>query len=78
MRYTTVYGLDDGLNINLGHDVSIIAEVMDIGTCEGALIYKARMSGEELIAFMRKFKLDPALEKDIKEENRYILTAYDW
>lgn len=73
-----VRGLDDDVRIDLGGNVSIICEVMDIGTAEDALTYVAVLTGEELIKFMRKFCLDRSLEENIKPENRYELTAYDW
>ena len=78
MRSTTVKGLDDELSIRLGSDVSIICEVMSIGKAIDAITFEAEMSGEELIAFMRKLRVGEEYEEKIKSGNRYIVTAYDW
>lgn len=78
MRYSTVRGLDDGLNIDLGGDVSIICAIMEIGVAEDALVYKAELTGAELTEFFSKFNLLGDYGDEIKPENRYILTAYDW
>ncbi|MBQ8448564.1 MAG: hypothetical protein IJX27_06510 [Clostridia bacterium] len=78
MRYTIVHGIDDSLRIDLGGDVSIICEVMDIGKAIDYLTFEAEMTGAELLAFMRKFHVKAELEEGIKAENRYTVTAYDW
>ena len=78
MRSTSVLGTDDGLRLELGRDTSIIGEVMEIGKAVDYLVYEVQMSGAELIAFMRRFHLDPALEKDVKPENNYKVTSFDW
>ena len=78
MRSTTVKGLDDGLRIELGGDTGIIEYVMDIGKGIDYLIYQAEMTGAELLEFMRKFRIDEKLYKDVKEENKYTVTSYDW
>ena len=78
MRYTIVHGIDDSLRIDLGGDVSIICEVMDIGKAIDYLTFEAEMTGAELLAFMRNFHVKAELEEGIKAENRYTVTAYDW
>lgn len=78
MRYTFVKGIDDGLEIDLGTNVSIICAVMEIGKALDAITFEAEMNGSELLAFMNKFSVGKDFWDKIKEENRYIVTAFDW
>ena len=78
MRYTIVKGIDDDIRIDLGGNVSIICEVMEIGKAIDYLVFEAEMSGAELLDFLRRFNVKEDLYKDVKPENRYTLTAYDW
>ena len=78
MRYTLVKGVKDSIRLDLGSDVSIICKVMDIGKALDALTFEVTLNGSELREFLRSFKLTEALKADIKKENLYIITAYDW
>ena len=77
MRATTIKGLDDGIRIELGGDVSIIAAVMDRGKAVDYLIYKLVLTGKELIAFIQEFHLQSKVTEHIVETNTYELTSYD-
>ena len=48
---------------------------MEIGYCETDLIYKAKLTGEELL---KQFKLSEEDAKLISANNLYEITAYDW
>lgn len=78
MRYTIVKGLNDDIYLDLGTNVSIICKVMDIGKALDALTYEVTVNGNELISFLKLFNLTEALKADIKPENQYVITAYDW
>ena len=81
MRSTSVKGLDDGLKLELGGDVSLISEIMERGRGAGELIYKLDVDGAELCAIIRKYKLPviaDGLCAKVTPGNRYELTAYDW
>lgn len=78
MRSTIVKGKNDGIRIELGSDVDIICHVMDIGKCLDYLIYEVELNGQELIAFLEKFKLVDKYKTLINVEFSYFVTAYDW
>ena len=78
MRKTTVFGLDDGLSYDLDGDVGVICAVMEIGRARDELIYEARLSGAELLALLERCRYGTSEFTDIKETNRYAITAYDW
>lgn len=78
MRSTIVKGKNDGIRIELGSDVDIICRVMDIGKCIDYLIYEVELNGQELIAFLEKFKLADKYKTLINVEFSYFVTAYDW
>ena len=78
MRSTIIRGKNDGLRIELGSDVDIICHVMDIGKCIDYLIYEVELNGQELIAFLEKFKLADKYKTLINVEFSYFVTAYDW
>lgn len=78
MRSTIVKGKNDGIRIELGSDVDIICHVMDIGKCIDYLIYEVELNGQELIAFLEKFKLADKYKTLINVEFSYFVTAYDW
>lgn len=81
MRSTTLSGKEDGLKCELGSDVSLIAAVMEIGRCTdpSGLIFEATFSGKELKAFLLKHAPGRiALWEDLRDDNTYTLTAYDW
>lgn len=78
MRSTIIRGKNDGLRIELGSDVDIICYVIDIGKCLDYLIYEVELNGQELIAFLDKFKLSDKYKMLINVEFSYVVTAYDW
>ena len=78
MRYTSIRGKDDGLHFELGSNVDIICEVMNIGKAIDYLIYEAELTGAELLEFLGKFRIEKDITDKIKPENTYIITAYDW
>lgn len=78
MRYTTAKGLDDDVNVDLGRDVSLICEIMNIGVALDAITYQATLTGEELLALVIKYCPAKASEANIQPKNRYKVTAYDW
>ena len=45
---------------------------------EPIITFEAEMNGSELLAFMNKFSVGKDFWDKIKEENRYIVTAFDW
>ena len=78
MRSANIKSTKGDLRIELGSDVSIIAEVIEIGRCIDYLIYEAELNGAELIAFLKKFHLEQQYESMIDLDDLYIITAYDW
>jgi hypothetical protein len=78
MRSTIVKGKNDRIRIDLGSDVDIICHVMNIGKCLDYLIYEVELNGQELIAFLDKFKLSDKYKMLINVEFSYVVTAYDW
>ena len=42
MRETTVRGIDDGVRLDLGSDVGIVAAVIEVADAADGLIYKRR------------------------------------
>ena len=78
MRKTTIYGLDDGLRYDLGDDVGVICAVMEIGRVRSELIYEVELTGAELLALLERCRYGTSEFTDIKETNRYVVTAYDW
>ena len=78
MRYTTAKGLDDDVNVDLGRDVSLICEIMNIGVALDAITYQATLTGEELLMLVKKYCPAKVNEVTIQPKNRYKVTAYDW
>ena len=78
MRSAVLSNGNGDLRIDLGSDVGIINEIIEVGKGVDYLIYKAEMNSEELISFLKKFNLYEKYGSVIKQEEKYILTAYDW
>ena len=85
MRKVSVYGLDDRYTCVLSRDVGIIVAVMEVGVAEDAITFTVVFTGEELLKFMAKHKLnneqddnDELIVNKIVPANKYKLTAYDW
>ncbi|MBQ7339528.1 MAG: hypothetical protein IJW43_01595 [Clostridia bacterium] len=79
MRNTTIKGLTDEFCDDLGSSVDYVAKVIEIGVCVDYLIYEVRLSGKELKEFYSSIGLSnkPSII-NIKDENEYIIRAYDW
>ncbi len=78
MRSVTVKGLDDGVRLELDGDVGLICAVMEIGRVRSDLIYEATLTGRELGELIAGVLRAYSLPEEIKDENRYVITAYDW
>lgn len=75
MRYATIYGVEDKVYIKIPDGETFVDKLMEIGYCETDLIYKAKLTGEELL---KQFKLSEEDAKLISANNLYEITAYDW
>ncbi len=78
MRSVVVKGIDDDLIIELGREVEIVFAVIKIGKAIDAITYELVVDGTDLINFMKENNLIDKINNDIKENNRYVITAYDW
>ena len=78
MRSTTVKGINDSVYINLGGNTDIIEAVMNAGKAVDYLIYELTLTGEELLDFLAKFRVDSELTDKIKAKNLYVIKSYDW
>lgn len=78
MRKTTIRGIDDGFVLDLGSDVGIVAAVIEVADTADGLIYKATLKGGELVALIKKEWRAWQPPCEIKMDNRYEITAYDW
>lgn len=83
MRKTTLYGKDDGLVVNLGSNVDIICAVMEVGIGRDFITYEVEYTGVQLIEFFDKYNFRKIVQNELNfdliiEDNRYVLTAYDW
>ena len=81
MRKAFFECIEDGFRYSFGADVFIICAVMRLPGVQGdGLSYEIKMSGEELMNFIKDFApthVEEALPQ-IKPENHYLLTAWDW
>ena len=75
MRYTTIVGTQDQVDITIYGNVSLICRVMELGKQVGALIYEVELSGKELL---EKIHLNEKYRAEIQPDHHYIITAYDW
>ena len=75
MRYTTIVGTQDQVNITIYGNVSLICRVMELGKCVGALTYEVELSGAEIL---EKISLRDEYKAQLNPANRYLITAYDW
>ena len=75
MRYTTVKGLQDSVNITIYGNVGLIGRVMELGKQVGALTYEVELSGADIL---EKIYLSDEHKAQLNPENRYLITAYDW
>ncbi|MBO5851508.1 MAG: hypothetical protein J6R29_04165 [Clostridia bacterium] len=75
MRYATIFGINDKVYIKIDDGESFVKKLMEIGECETDLIYKAKLTGAELL---KEFKLSKEHAKLISLNNLYEITAYDW
>ena len=75
MRYTTIEGLQDSVNITIYGNVSLICRIMELGKCVGALTYEVELSGTEIL---ENIYLKDEYKAQLNPANRYLITAYDW
>ena len=75
MRYTTVKGLQDSVNITIYGNVGLIGRVMELGKQVGALTYEVELSGAEI---KEKIFLADEYKDQLHPEHRYLITSYDW
>ena len=78
MRAVTVKGINDNIKLEFGSDVEIIYEIMQRGKAIDAITFELELSGKELVEFINEFNLNEKVDTQINEENKYIITAYDW
>ncbi len=80
MRKAFFEGLEDGLKYSFGPDVFIICAIMRLEGVRGdGISYEIKLDGKALISFIKECA--PTHEEiisSIKEENHYLLTAWDW
>lgn len=76
MRSVILRGLNDRIKVDLGQDISLIADVIELGKCRDYLIYDLELNGHDLIKFLKEHFLK--INEEIILENKYIITAYDW
>ena len=82
MRDVILEGVEDKIRINLGGDVSLVAEIQRIGRSLDWLVSEAELTGEELLNLINGIHFGPmskpcGLEEDIIKDHHYILTAFD-
>ena len=78
MRKTTLKAADNSLYLDLGSDTTLIGEIMEIGRYIPELIYEVELSGIETIKLLKECYVNEEIIKQLTNEKRYILTAYDW
>ena len=78
MRKIYAKNINGDLKIELGSDVSFISEVIERGKCVDYLIFELEVNGIELIELMEKYNINKALINEIKSNDLYIITAFDW
>ncbi len=75
MRYATIYGINDKVYVKIDDGETFVKKLMEIGELETDLIYKAKLTGAQLL---KEFKLSEEDAKLISANNLYEVTAYDW
>ena len=75
MRYATIFGLNDKVYIKILDGETYVEKLMKIGYAETDLIYKAKLTGADLL---KEFILSEEHAKLISPNNLYEVTAYDW
>ncbi len=79
MRETFIKGLNDDFDLSLGSNTDLVFAVMQIGKAEDAITFSVEMNGAELKEFIEKHARKYIEYIDnIKLDNRYKITAYDW
>ncbi len=84
-RDVVVSGLDDDEHFSLGGEIGLVDAVMKQGKHKDALTAEIVLTGEELVEFVRKHCLSSRkhlyvedVQKWVKPQNRYEVTAFDW
>jgi hypothetical protein len=75
MRYTTIKGVQNDVNITIYGNVSLICRIMKLGKCVRDLTYEVELSGAEIL---EKIHLSDEYKAKLNPENRYLITACDW
>ena len=78
MRYTLIKSKSTAESFDLGGDVGIICDVMEMGKYVCDLVYEVDMSGEELIAFLKKHRVSTDIIEKITVSDNYTVSAFDW
>ena len=82
MRDVILEGVEDKIRINLGGDVSLVAEIQRIGRSLDWLVSEVELTGEEVLNSIDSIQFGPmkkpcGLEEDLIKDHHYILTAFD-
>jgi hypothetical protein len=51
---------------------------MEAGKAVDYLVFELELTGAELLQFLGKFNIQDKFKDEIKSDNQYKLTAYDW
>jgi hypothetical protein len=78
MRYTIIKNKNTGERYELGGDVSIICDIMEMGKCICDLVYENEMTGAALIEFLKDHGVNEDVIAKIISTDTYTLTAFDW
>ncbi len=78
MRETILKRYSTGETLSLGGDVGLIGEVMEKGKGIDYLIYQLEILGKDLVTLLKKHTVKNIDISKIIEDERYILTSYDW
>lgn len=77
MRWTDIKGIEDDVNKEIIGDVGLICAIREVGEIDG-IVYKATLSGEELLKILTDNRITNIDKIGIRKENNYEVTAYDW
>lgn len=78
MRSVIVKGIDDNLRIELSREVDVVFAVIEKGKAIDAITYELEVDGKSLINFIKENKITNKIITNIKDNNRYLIIAYDW
>ena len=78
MRETLIKNNRTGEKFELGGDVSIICDIMEIGKYVCDLVYECEMTGAALIEFLKSHSVNENTVNKIIPADTYTITAFDW